>query len=755
MTHRASLVLVALAIALAGGWIAPLAGIGNVATASAAATDLTLVTDTVYEVQPDAHRVHVTMTVTVRNNTRETKARKFWFDHAFLAVLPSASLPKISGTPGGRVKLQKRTRDAALLRIDFGGRLYSGKSRTFKVAFDLVDAGTPTDRAIRVGPSLVTLPVWAHASTGAKGGTVTVRIPAGYQVAVEHGQFATTTRMPDGGTELATTELAKPLEFFAYVSAQKPAQYTETALVVQAGGQAIDLRLDAWSDDAAWATRVGDLFARSLPVLREEIGLPLPATRPLTVRESANRSSAGYAALFDPGENRIEVAYWADHAVVIHEAAHAWFNGALLADRWANEGFASLYAERAAAAIKEAGSAPAFTDEPAQAAIPLNAWAPAAPDATGATTTGPTDQYANAASFALASAIAERAGDDTLRAVWARTADRVGAYQPATTGGAAKGTPETLDAAPDWRGFLDILEDETGVDFTDLWRRWVVRPDEAALLDARAQARASYERTLALADGWALPRSIRDALRAWQFDTAERVMADTRTVLAQRTAVESMASQDGVTLPGDMRQLFEAGQLADASARAEAERNAMLSIAGAAAARTGESDPLTTIGMLGENPEADLAAARTSLAGGDLDATLASADDAFRAWNGAWQEGRRRALLLVAVVATIIVLGSALIARARAARRDDAPLAPVGAGNASGAPGPADAVLAEEPTAEELLAAATPPVPGLAPLPSLGVASPGDLPTESPTGSVPGPASDIPATASRSGTERT
>src|SRR4029079_16370498 len=143
-------------------------------------------------------------------------------DHAFLAVLPTASSPKISGTRGGKVRVRSRTKDAALLRIDFGSRLYSGKKRTFKVTFELVDKGTPSDRAIRVGPSLVTLPVWAHASHGAKGGTVTVRVPAGYEVAVKNGTFAAARPAPGGGTELATKALTKPLAFFAYVSAQKP-----------------------------------------------------------------------------------------------------------------------------------------------------------------------------------------------------------------------------------------------------------------------------------------------------------------------------------------------------------------------------------------------------------------------------------------------------------------------------------------------------------------------------------------------------
>ncbi|HEY5435328.1 MAG TPA: hypothetical protein VIK13_08840, partial [Candidatus Limnocylindrales bacterium] len=202
-----------------------------------------------------------------------------------------------------------------------------------------------------------------------------------------------------------------------------------------------------------------------------------------------------------------------------------------------------------------------------------------------------------------------------------------------------------------------------------LWRTWVVRDNEAGLLDARAAARTSYGRTLALANGWVLPRSIRDALRAWQFDTAEQLMADARTVLAQRAALEQLATRDGLVLPSTMRTLFEAGSLNDASAEAAAERNAMLAIGETTAARAADTDFLTSIGMIGEHPEADLQAAKDGLAAGNLDATISSADDAYRAWNGAWQEGRRRALLALAIFATIVVLVSAVASRLRRVRR--------------------------------------------------------------------------------------
>ena len=719
---RAAVAGALLAGMLLASWMAPAVGLAPSSEALAASTDLTLVTDTIYTVQPEQHRVRVGLSIVARNNTKESRTRRFYFDHAFLAVMPGVSDLHISGAKGARVRVARHSATSTLLRIDFGARLYSGKSRTLKVTYSLVDKGGPVGRDLRVGTSLVTMPVWAYASNGARGSTVRVRFPAGYDVTVEHGSFDRRSTLTGGGVELATGRLASPLSYFAYVSAQRPPQYADTPLTVQAGDESIALTMRAWKDDPAWATRVGDLFAKSLPILRVDIGLPWPSTEALVVQQGASRDASGYEGLYDPAAHRIEIAYWADHQLIVHEAAHGWFNGALLADRWANEGFAMYYGLRAATAIKEKVTAPALTEAMSAAAIPLNAWEarPAADVTTDPeqdAAAGAADDYGYAASFKLATAIADRAGDDTLRAVWADAAAGNGAYQPVAPTAATEtpGTaPERVDGPPDWRGLLDLLEARTGADFTDLWREWVVRPDEATLLDARAAARQAYSRTIALAGDWALPRSIRDAMRAWQFDLAEQLMADARTVLAQRGAVASLAEQRGFTLPEGMQASFEGGDMAAASADAEAERNAMLAIGQADDARSAEHDILTRIGMLGENPEAELDSARAALAAGEIDHALQHADDAYRAWSGAWQEGRRRALLAVAVLATLVVLASAVIGRLRASRREPVAQATRAARRPRRGRGPVVAAASGadvEPTAEELLAAATPPPP--------------------------------------------
>jgi hypothetical protein len=228
---------------------------------------------------------------------------------------------------------------------------------------------------------------------------------------------------------------------------------------------------------------------------------------------------------------------------------------------------------------------------------------------------------------------------------------------------------ELVDAAPGWRGLLDLLEEQSGTDLSDMFATWVATPAEAGELQARTATRASYERTLTLAGDWALPRSVRDAMRDWQFGTAESLLTDARTVIAQRNALDGVAARDAVTLPDDLKPAFETGGFAAASARAEAERQAIVTIEEAAAVRAPDDDVLSRVGSLGAQPEQDLREARLLLAQGDLDGSQAAAARAETAWSGAWEEGRRRMLLAAAVLATILVLTGAVVGFVRRGRR--------------------------------------------------------------------------------------
>jgi hypothetical protein len=731
VTRRFALLL--LAVVAATGWLlVPGAGVAEVRGAT---PNLTIVTTARYDVQPDARRVRVTLDMTLTNRLSDPSTKRYYFDHALLSVLPGVSGLKASwagaGTP--RARVSKRTAAYTLVRIDLAQRLYSHRSASVRLVFDLVDKGGAAGRTVRIGTSLVSFPVWAYATDSTPGSTVRVVFPAGYNVEVQAGAIPSPRTDPSGAIVFQTPKLSKPLAFFAFLVADRPGSYGEQTVHATVGDTPVDLTIHGWVDDPAWTTRVGGLVGRALPLLSERIGLPWPRDGGLIVHETITRSTGGYAGLFDPAAGQIEVAYDAGDEVVLHEAAHTWFNGGLLADRWANEAFASYYGLEAAAAlkIKTRPGADTLTPTLEAARIPLNAWG-AVGDVDRAT-----EDYAYAASLALAHAIAERAGPDGLRAVWADAAAGVGAYQPPATGSAAASgvgatttAPETVDGAPDWRGLLDLLDEHGTTSSDDLWRTWVARDEDLELLDARASARTRYAAVLAAAGDWQLPRAVRDAMRAWRFDDAMRLLTAAQAILDQNKTIASGAAAAGLTVPDTLRTAFEGPDgFASATLEATAELEAIARYEAAVAARPTATDVFQDIGLWGSAPEAEVAQARTLFATGDLAGAAGAAGAAASTWSSAGDIGRGRIVslgaLLVALLLVIILLAvwfrgrrrtgplhaalpASSVATARAALHGGSPAA-VDTGSTAGASRPDSyATLAATPDPVEGTAAGDP-----------------------------------------------
>ena len=654
MTRRLGALLLAI-VAVGGLGLSPVAA----PEVRAATPDLTIVTNARYDVLPDAYRVRVTLDMVLVNHLADTRTKRFYFDQALLHVLPGASAAKASwsgsGTP--RVVISKRTAEYAEVRLDLAQRLYSGRSASYRLVFDLVDKGGAATREVRVGSSLVSFPVWAYATDDTPGSTVRVVFPAGYRVDVASGDIPPATTDAAGRTIFQTGKLIKPLTFFAYLVADRPGVYSERTEKSRVAGVPVDLTIRAWVDDAAWSDRVGGLVGRALPLLSERIGLAWPRDGGLVVQETVSRSTGGYAGLFDPAAGQVEVAYDAGDDVVLHEAAHAWFNGALLADRWANEAFASFYGLDVGTTLKVKAKASALTPDLETARIPLNAWGALGREDKS------TEDYAYAASLELAQAIAERAGPDGLRAVWADAAGRVGAYQPPVVGGdptSAVGggatSPETVDGAPDWRGLLDLLDARSATSFDDLWRTWVARGSDLALLDARKAARARYDTVVADAGDWQMPRAVRDTMRAWRFDDANTLLQDAQTILDQRDAIRTAAAASGLTAPDTLRSAYESPDgFASATLEATAELDVIARYGAAVAARRAASNVIQEIGLWGTTPDGDLELARTSFASGDLTKAAAAARSADAAWTSAVDVGQGRLVSIVALVLAALI----------------------------------------------------------------------------------------------------
>ena len=273
--------------AAVGLGIALAVGPATASPVAAAAPRLTLAGAASYVVQPEQHRVHVTVDLVATNHATETITTRYTFDRANLAVLPGSTAFRATND-GVKVSVSVASRTAAstLLAIRFAKRLASGRSTNLRLAFDLPDPGGAPSRRVRVGPSLVAFPVWAFGTRGTPGSTVSVKFPSGYQVTVGSGRLGNPVTATDGTTTLSSPSLADPFALSGYVLADRPGAFTESPLDVPLDGVTAHLAIRAWQDDPAWAKRVGALLKKSLPALAATIGLPYPQTSTVVVEET-------------------------------------------------------------------------------------------------------------------------------------------------------------------------------------------------------------------------------------------------------------------------------------------------------------------------------------------------------------------------------------------------------------------------------------------------------------------------------------
>ena len=224
----------ALVVALAALVAGPASGLSGSTADGAGLPSLTVVGDARYRVEPDAARVRVTVGLTIRNRRGETVTRRSWYDRAYLAIQPSASGIRVSGAGGSpSVRVTRTAADHKLVEIRFGKRVYSNQTIALRLSFDLRDRGGAPGRFVRIGPGLVSFPVWAFASDSTPGARATVVIPAGLEIQHGAGAFTTRTARDDGTTELATAPLTDATRLRAYVvNSNNNAEFTGTTFSV-------------------------------------------------------------------------------------------------------------------------------------------------------------------------------------------------------------------------------------------------------------------------------------------------------------------------------------------------------------------------------------------------------------------------------------------------------------------------------------------------------------------------------------------
>jgi len=630
--------------------------------------------------RPDmaAGLVHVSLRISVTSTASDDGSRRYYFAGLEL-TLPASSTGFMAADDDGQplpVRVMSSSPNGVVVYTTFRQRLYSGQTGTLSFEFDLVDAGGSTDRDLHIGRDVASFPVVAFGSPGTPGSSVTVVFPAGYSIQEPFGNL--TSRVGANGETVYSSGLVEDSTavnawFTAFLFS--PSTDYEVRYVTVAP---LQVALRYWADDPAWADQVERILLEGYPVLRDMIGRGDPRFRSLTLEESTTLGIGGFSGEYDRSEGRVRISYFADPMVILHELSHLWFDDRMASERWINEGFASYYAEQVILKLGLPNHAPRLSGALMAVAVPLNSWVERGDPGSAR------EAYLYAASLEAAREIAGIVGQDKLRQVWNWTRSEAGPFDepPADTRAGASGgqptatpgeggpaasaeptsspsssptiapwlvasqwpsTPSEPSAPPlDWQRFLDYLDQASGASLSSVWERWVTTPAESRLLAQREDAMADYRLTRALAGEWQLPPDVRLAMVNWQFEPARQLLVQSRAALVVRSQIEATAALEQTKPPPTLRRIFEEVGTSAAQAEAWRELGVLSELTSARQAQATGDGAALVLGLLGSDPDAQLAKAREAFAAGDLDEAARLAAAARSAWTGASGTGQVR-----------------------------------------------------------------------------------------------------------------
>ena len=611
-----------------------------------------------YIVDFEDQAVSGSMSLTLRNTVPDEETpegtRYYYFD-SYAVPLPAAATDVRAVSGGATLQVRPRSIDGepGYRAFEMGfPQLLHQQSRTIELTFTLTGQPPRSEDPTRLGPTHATFPVFGPGDPGQN--AVEVVAPREAVVDSTVSSFES-TEGEDGGTLVhRTTEdnLGPGFSTVMSVSAGPSAEGVE----ITVGG--VPLTLRPYPNDPEWATFVETWAGQGIPILRELLGADWPGEID-AIREDSGSRVRGFDGWYSTGEREIVLGEALDAGLLFHELAHAWLNSATIEDRWLYEGLAEYVAEQTAELTGATFTVPEQVERDDDLAVPLADWE-ASPGFRGT----PVDRWAYPASYAVLAGLLDGLTPENLQDV---LEDAVNTASPWDVDGQRKLSGGLLTT----RTFLDILDhhgtpaalDGSGA---ELYRSWVLGPDEAPLLERRDDALSGYDAFVARGP-WNAPLGLRRAMATWDYDLALEIGRDQADLPHIAGRLVDLADHAGVTLDPQVQADYEAADRAHdyeaAAATIATVTRAIEEYDRARRASDVDRGPVAGLGARVLRVDEAAVAARDRLDAGAYEDSMAASRAAV---DGADRAGAVGAMIVAgAVLVLVVVLAVALLIRHR------------------------------------------------------------------------------------------